>query len=119
MNTADGGNVAQDLFIAPGQGQLTGSGADNLVIATNIAVPPPGVITLAVDPKLDPVLRFNGGRTKTHALLATSPAIGAGNNNAGLAFDQRAAGYPRTTGAGATVDIGAFEFDSIFAAAFD
>jgi len=33
--------------------------------------------------------------------------------------DQRGDGYPRTTGANASVDIGAFQFDSIFADGFD
>jgi hypothetical protein len=49
-------------------------------------------------------LADNGGPTFTHALLATSPAIGQGSNPDGLATDQR--GRPRVVG---NIDIGAFE----------
>ena len=41
-----------------------------------------------IDPKLGP-LKNNGGRTKTHALLAGSPAIDAGDNAGVPATDQR------------------------------
>jgi hypothetical protein len=117
-NTAGAGNVPADLYITIGHGVLSGTGADNLVLASNIVSPPPGVITVTTDPKLGP-LQFNGGRTRTRALLPGSPALGVGNNNASLSNDQRGAGYPRTTGPMQTVDIGAFQFDSIFADAFD
>lgn len=66
------------------------------------------------DAPIDPVLgdlANNGGPTKTHALLAGSPAIDAGNNVGAPATDQR--GRPRIkdgNGDGrAVVDIGAFE----------
>jgi len=49
-------------------------------------------------------LTDNGGPTPTHALLATSPAIGQGSNPDGLVTDQR--GRPRVVG---NIDIGAFE----------
>ncbi|MGO9463201.1 MAG: Ig-like domain repeat protein, partial [Isosphaeraceae bacterium] len=57
----------------------------------------------------------NGGPTQTIALLAGSPAIGAGSvalavdpsTNQPLAYDQRGAGFPRIVNG--TVDIGAFE----------
>jgi hypothetical protein len=78
----------------------------------------PPLITMIDDPLLGD-LRNNGGPTRTHALLRGSPAIGAGNNVAAYAFDQRGQGYPRETGASASVDIGAFQFDSIFADVFD
>jgi hypothetical protein len=55
---------------------------------------------------LDP-LANNGGPTLTHALKAGSPAFDGGFNPAGLAFDQRGAGFARTNGKG--TDIGAFE----------
>jgi hypothetical protein len=75
--------------------------------------------TLLADPKLSP-LQNNGGPTQTHALLAGSPAIDAGNPNgcldstgAPLQIDQR--GLPRTTdgnGDGrAACDIGAVELN--------
>jgi len=74
---------------------------------------------LLADPKLSP-LQNNGGPTQTHALLAGSPAIDAGNPNgcldttgAPLQIDQR--GLPRATdgnGDGTVAcDIGAFELD--------
>jgi hypothetical protein len=63
------------------------------------------------DARLAP-LSFNGGQTRTHALLADSPAVNAGSNalavdqNDGtLATDQR--GAARVSGG--TVDSGAFE----------
>jgi len=117
-NTAGAGNVAADLWMTPGYGLLSAAGADNLVVASNVLSPPPGVITVTTDPKLGP-LQFNGGRTRTHALLPGSPALAMGNNTAMRMNDQRGDGYPRTTGANASVDIGAFQFDSIFADGFD
>jgi CSLREA domain-containing protein len=64
----------------------------------------------AIDPLLGP-LANNGGRTKTHKLLAGSPCIDAGDNSLLPPTDQR--GFPRKkdgNGDGsAVVDIGAFE----------
>jgi CSLREA domain-containing protein len=64
----------------------------------------------AIDPLLGP-LANNGGRTKTHKLLAGSPCIDAGDNSLLPPTDQR--GFPRKkdgNGDGAAVvDIGAFE----------
>ncbi|MFH1303703.1 MAG: choice-of-anchor Q domain-containing protein, partial [Planctomycetota bacterium] len=66
---------------------------------------------------LDPVLRDNGGPTKTHALLPGSAAIDAGDNtaviDAEIEFDQRGTGFSRIVNE--TVDIGAFEVQSPFA----
>jgi len=59
---------------------------------------------LNTDARLDP-LGDNGGPTQTHALLADSPAINAGNTATSPATDQR--GAPRVGAA----DIGAFEFN--------
>jgi hypothetical protein len=61
---------------------------------------------IGIDPLLGP-LTGNGGATRTHALLAGSPAINAGSNPLGLATDQRGDGFPRAVGAG--TDMGAFE----------
>lgn len=66
------------------------------------------------EPMLGP-LQFNGGTTKTHALLAVSPAINAGNNLEALntdnftplTTDQRGIGYSRILNS--IVDIGAYE----------
>jgi hypothetical protein len=62
--------------------------------------------TLGDDPLLGP-LRSNGGPTRTHALAPGSPALDAGSNVDGLAFDQRGAAFSRAYGA--APDIGAFE----------
>lgn len=61
------------------------------------------------NPMLGP-LANNGGPTKTHALLAGSPAINFGLNSGAsdLATDQRGKGFLRLVGQ--NVDIGAFEF---------
>jgi len=93
------------------------TGANNLIASANVALPDG---TLTGDPMLAP-LANNGGATLTHALLAGSPAIDAGNNAASLDTDQRGEGYVRVSGAAA--DIGAFEaqgdVDTIFANGFE
>ena len=65
-----------------------------------------------IDPKLGP-LQNNGGPTKTHALLAGSPAIDHGDNANLPPADQRGIGFARKkdgNGDGiVVVDIGAFE----------
>lgn len=94
----------------------------NSIVAGNIAETSPqiegiftsntSIIQDRVDGLLDPTLRNNGGPTKTHALLAGSAAINAGDNtaatDAGLINDQRGTGYKRVFDG--TVDIGAYEF---------
>lgn len=100
---------------------LVVEGADNLIVATDMPVPPE---TIDTDPRLLP-LANNGGRTLTHALLAGSPAIDRGNvlgaDTGPLDYDQRGPGYPRVVEVAA--DIGAFEFraapDFIFIDGFD
>ncbi|WP_292858285.1 calcium-binding protein [Nostoc sp. LPT] len=75
----------------------------------------------------DPILQNNGGSTATYALVPTSPAINAGNNanlltdtvdldgdgniNESIPFDQRGIGFNRIKFA--TVDIGAYESDTV------
>jgi predicted outer membrane repeat protein len=108
--TADdiAGNVVagsnNNLIGTGGSGGLTGGVNNNQV----------GV----VDARLG-VLAFNGGPTQTHALLARSVALDAGDDSVTLAplsltTDQRGAGFARQVdsadaGVVATVDIGAFE----------
>lgn len=63
-------------------------------------------LPFGTNPLLGP-LADNGGPTKSHALLAGSPAINAGSNPANLTTDQRGAGFARVRGSAS--DIGAFE----------
>lgn len=108
-NTGPNGN-ASDVHHSPGD--LTG--ADNLVGVGE--APAPGLIRTN-DPRLGG-LSFNGGPTRTHALLRDSPAMNAGNVAVATTTDQRGPGFPRVRGARA--DIGAFERDPdvIFADGF-
>lgn len=78
-------------------------GSNNLVMSADRPLP---ADTLSSDPRLAP-LANNGGRTQTHALLQTSPAIDQGNNTSGSDYDQRGPGFPRVKGN--APDIGAFE----------
>ncbi|HVT31932.1 MAG TPA: choice-of-anchor Q domain-containing protein [Rhodanobacteraceae bacterium] len=108
-NTMGANHAPGDLYIESG---VFVSGADNLVVASNAN--PPGVISVSADPKLGP-LQFNGGPTRTHELLADSPALGKGNMDglpATTINDQRGPGYPRKSGM--NIDIGAVQFDTIF-----
>jgi hypothetical protein len=68
-------------------------------------------------------LAFNGGATQTHALLAGSPAIDAGNlagcsDSLGQSLPADQHGFNRVTdgdgAGGARCDIGAFEFSQAF-----
>jgi hypothetical protein len=65
-----------------------------------------------IDPLIG-TLKNNGGPTKTHALLAGSPAIDKGDNDGVPATDQRGVGFARKKDGNfngvAVVDIGAFE----------
>jgi hypothetical protein len=89
-------NATKSLIetICPSPGcVITVSGSGNLPTGTNPMVGP---------------LAFNGGTTRTHALLAGSPAINAGSNPLALATDQRGGTFARVVGAAA--DMGAYEF---------
>jgi hypothetical protein len=92
-------------------------GSHNLVGSANATLPGD---TLGGDPLLG-VLADNGGPTRTHALLAGSPAIDSGSNPLALAADQRGEGFVREYGT--APDIGAFERqplpDRIFGDGFD
>lgn len=84
---------------------LSLQGANNLIMSTD-APRDSKAIAVTSDPQLG-ALSNNGGRTRTHALSATSPALNRGNNTGAFATDQRSGGFARTI-AGST-DIGAFQ----------
>lgn len=69
---------------------------------------------LGVNPNLAG-LAFNGGPTRTHAIILPSQVVGTGNNDVGLTTDQRGPGFARTAGVG--TDMGAYELQSAAAAA--
>ena len=101
-------------------GAVTVSGTNNLIVDADAGIVLPDD-TIALAPLLLP-LALNGGRTRTQALAAGSPAIDSGSNPAALAFDQRGSGFLRVSGS--TADIGAFELqqppnDVIFSDGFD
>ena len=109
--------VNPDIVLATGK-TLTGS--NNLVMSIN-NVPLPGVVVTSLDPRMAP-LGDHGGPTRTHALLAGSPAIDAGSNPQALASDQRGPGFARESPTGRP-DIGAYERqamdDEIFGNGFE
>ena len=90
------------------------SGANNLIISSSVGFSG----TLTDDPQLAP-LANHFGDARTHALLATSPAIDHGNNAAGLTIDERGA----TRVVGTSADIGAYERqandDELYYSSFD
>ncbi len=107
------GNVNGDVAFTKTTNTFVSLGYN--LIDTGNAVPnfnQPGDQTGVLDPMLGP-LADNGGPTLTHALLAGSPAINAGDPNSvaginGVPFrDQRGAPFIRVYGG--RIDIGAFE----------
>ena len=64
--------------------------SSNLVLSTDSTVS--GLITVAADPRLGP-LAYNGGATRTHALLPDKAAIDVGNDALGTPNDQRGAAF--------------------------
>ncbi len=85
---------------------LIGDTTGSTDFTTSILV---GTTTTPIDPKLGS-LQNNSGATFTHALLADSPAINAGNNSLvppGVTTDQRGSGFDRISSV--AVDIGSYE----------
>jgi hypothetical protein len=80
------------------------TGSNNLIEWSKSNVPADTI--LYTDPRLAP-LAENGGPTRTHMLLADSPAINRGHNDFNRDTDQRGPGFPRVKGA--FPDIGAIE----------
>ena len=112
-NSAGNGN---DLFIGANvsvnaETSLIGDNTGTLLAATTFPDADGNLIgspAAPIDPMLG-VLTDNGGVTLTHALLAGSPAIDAGNSS--LPNDQRGVPFARIDGF--TADIGAFEFQAL------
>jgi hypothetical protein len=108
-NSSTGGDVAVNTTLIP----AFGINAFNSLIQhpcsscslTQIVISGPGNL-IGTDPVVGPLL-FNGGPTRTHALLPGSPAINTGSNPLGLATDQRGTGFPRVSGG--VADMGAYE----------
>jgi CSLREA domain-containing protein len=102
------GDFSDEVFTSGGH-NLIGDGTGGAGFIDSDLV---GTAADPIDPKLGP-LANNGGRTKTHKLLAGSPCIDAGDNAALPPTDQRGPGFPRKkdgNGDGiAVVDIGAVE----------
>ena len=104
-NNSDTSTSAHDLYINYSRSGAVSSGSSgNLALSTNVATS--GIIVSSSDPHIAP-LANHGGPTRTHALLAGSPAIDLGNDGSSLTADQRGIGFSRVVGAKA--DIGAYE----------
>jgi hypothetical protein len=114
LNLVDFTGTGPDVYGAftSGGHNLIGGGTGGTGFANGVGGDIVGTSANPADPKLGP-LANNGGRTRTHALLAGSRAIDAGGGAGLPGSDQRGAGFPRVkdgNGDGvATVDIGAFE----------
>jgi Right handed beta helix region len=98
--------IADNTGFSPDIGGAVVSYGNNLIGDTTGGTGFVASDRLGVDPLLG-TLADNGGATPTHALLAGSPAIGAGNPVGCPALDQR--GIDRS---GTGCDIGAFAFIS-------
>ena len=106
--TGTGPNLSGDF--TSGGHNLIGDGAGGTGFTNDVNGDMVGIAGNPIDPKLGP-LANNGGRTKTHALLAGSRAIDRGDNSILPPTDQR--GFPRKKDGNfdgvKVVDIGAFE----------
>ncbi|WP_392535848.1 DUF4347 domain-containing protein [Nostoc sp. C117] len=105
------GNINPDVSgsFADSGNNLIGNNTGSSDFTTSTLV---GTSTNPINPKIGP-LQNNGGATLTHALLADSLAINAGNNSlvpAGVTTDQRDTGFERISDG--VVDIGAYEVQS-------
>jgi hypothetical protein len=121
-NTIIAGNTASrgpDVY-----GSLTSQGYNLIGNNADTTITPTtgdqiGTAASPINPQLAP-LANNGGPTQTHALLANSPALDAGDNcvltnicaspNPGFALTTDQRGTPFNRLVGNRVDIGAFEF---------
>jgi hypothetical protein len=103
------GTTADDVYgrlDASGDYNLIGDGTGLTGLSDGVNGNLVGSAAAPIDPLLGP-LQDNGGPTQTHALLAGSPAIDAGDNTNAPMWDQRGAPFRRIVHG--TIDIGAFE----------
>ena len=102
------GTAVQDSILAAATGTVCGgAGIAAIVGSNNIATDATcGATATTADPLLG-ALADNGGPTNTHALAATSPAIGAASPDPSrcTGTDQRGVARPQ----GGTCDVGAYE----------
>ncbi|MCI0331692.1 MAG: right-handed parallel beta-helix repeat-containing protein [Planctomycetes bacterium] len=110
---ADGSTLSSVLF------SLIGNGTGVLITSTDAGSNRIGTSSAPIDPLLGP-LADNGGPTMTHALLAGSPAMDAGQPGIFFnpaEFDQRGAPFTRVLDGdgigGLRIDIGAFESPTV------
>ncbi len=105
-NSSNGGDVATNTATIPTFGiNAFNSLVQNPCSTCAIVVSGPATF-VGTDPLVGP-LAFNGGTTRTHALLPGSPALNSGSNDLALTTDQRGFGFPRV--AGGAPDMGAYE----------
>jgi hypothetical protein len=97
-------NLIGDSSKTTAQALLVVSAGANDILATSDGTNPKALAAILAP------LANNGGPTQTHALVAGSPAINAGNPSftSPPDFDQRGVGFDRVSGG--RTDIGAFEF---------
>ena len=116
--------ASNNLFAGPCSGSVTTSGGGNLESPGDTCGLGGGDLFNVADPRLAP-LAANGGATRTHALLAGSPAIDAAAAGPCLAVDQRGVARPidGDGDAQADCDAGAYEAEAalplIFADGFE
>lgn len=109
-SSPDGPDISNAGIISSASYCLIGTDSGGHGIVNGVDNNQVGTHASPLNPFLGP-LQNNGGRTYTRALLSSSPAIDAGSNPNGLAYDQRATGFHRTVGP--QTDIGAYEVQSL------
>jgi hypothetical protein len=110
------GNRDDDVDIVGGSVNSLVSGGHNLIGYGNVAAHfTNNDQTYNVDPGLS-LSGYYGGITRTHLVLAGSPAIDTGDNPLGLGGEQRGAPFVRVDGGG--IDVGATERQTVTTAPF-